>query len=284
MNLGPDFDLAVRLKAVEDAIARLQANPYGAAFSSTQSDGTEGLRIARDTATGATAMTFFQGPTTGIFAYPDGAHHPVFLYMGQLDASKVPIAVAYDTDAGMVVCREDGVAMLVLSNNGGVQVLDKFGSLVLATDETNGGLATSLNYPVPVTTSPDGNGVMSWAGGARQAVGFSNFVLYHTRVQWDASFQEQGSAQLVFTAPDLGDIGPPIVIPEVDGQTWSNGAAGFTGIAEVIALPASWIGHQITATVYLTGTGANPPAALTAHDLFGVGTATNVFQETVTTA
>lgn len=146
VQLGPDFDLAMRLKSVEDRLARLEANPLGEAFSTTQADGTEGLSIVRDTISGAVAMRLRHGPTSTVGA--DG-QHPTFFYMGQLDST---ILAPSDTNigkAGAVWLREDGTLIAVLGP-AGVQLYDASGNPVVATDESVGAGFGAPSWEIPL--------------------------------------------------------------------------------------------------------------------------------------
>lgn len=146
VQLGPDFDLAVRLKALEDKVARLEANPYGDAFSTTQADGTEGLSITRDTTTGAVAMRLRHGPATAVGA--DG-QHPTFFYMGQLDSTILPPTDTNIGQAGAVWLRSDGTLVAVLGP-AGVQFYDADGNAVFATDESVGAGYGAPSWEIPL--------------------------------------------------------------------------------------------------------------------------------------
>lgn len=170
-NLGPEYDLAARLAALEDTVRRMQANPLAQAFSMTQSDGSVGMELGQDPNTGSGRWIVYQGTTTS--RDPNTDQHPTLMYLGELvDGSGTLV------DSGLILFRPDGSESIVIGNKG-VGILDKHGDQIFTTDETDKGVADPslhLGQPValgtglwPNTTSTSLTGVSMLAFPAQQA-------------------------------------------------------------------------------------------------------------------
>lgn len=278
IQLGPDYDLAVRLAALEQAVARLTANPLGSSFSQTQSDGTLGFELSQDPNSGGTAMAIRHGPQSPFSdttSTPGTAQHPRFLYIGQLDSSKLPTDAIVDNDAGFVLLRDDGTPSIIVTQTGGVQVFDKGGVLVLATDEQTGGVATAVTYPQPQPVYPT-LGYEQTSGSLTPTL-ISSFINYSPRLAYQVilsatSGAATGSAQIVLASYD-GDGGVQNV---VSSPVYSNTAGGVSGtyISQVIPLDESWIGKLVGFQV--NAAAGSSPANVVCSQLYGVGTLTNV--------
>lgn len=147
-NLGPQYDFAARITALEDRLARLESNPIGQAFSTTQSDGSVGLSLGIDSQTGSFRWIVYQGSTTA--RDPNTAQHPALMYLGEL----VDGTGAF-VDSGLIMFRPDGSESLVVGS-GGVGVKDTAGNIVFSTDATSGqGLARPY---IPAAFYPARNG------------------------------------------------------------------------------------------------------------------------------
>lgn len=223
-NLGPEFDLAQRLTALERAVRNLGGQAMLQAASSTQSDGTVGLFIGETTG-GATALIVYQGP--GASTDPNTGQHPMLLYVGQLDVNG---SVA---NSGVIASRPNGIEIMTLGD-GGCGIFDAFQNLMLASDEVAGwGLrdpwiplptpapATAGNWPYTTNTS--------WT-----TIASSSVVLQHPRVKWNGyGYMGAGSAQfrLLVNGQALGAVftatnGYVPIAEEFNllaGSQWQNG-------------------------------------------------------------
>lgn len=271
VQLGPDYDLSVRLKNIEDAIARLTGNPLGSNFSQTQSDGTLGFELFQDTNSGATALGFRHGPNspfTDSETTPGTVQHPRFLYIGQLDSAKLPTAAVIDNDAGFVLLRDDGSPMLVVTGTGGVQVFDKSGLLMLSTDETNGGLATSIAYPPPL---PNTSLMSTVTGGTEQQIGYNQFFNYHAQLTVGMSYSGPPGSSF-FCQVNIDDETP--VNPRlVTGQSHVANGSGIGSTNEVLTLDETWIGHQVNVTIFANTATPGTPMNLVCNYCLGTGSA-----------
>lgn len=278
VQLGPDYDLAVRFSAAEDAISRIQANPLGTNFSQSQSDGSIGFELFQDPASGGTALAVRHGPTSPFSdttTTPGTVQHPRFVYIGQLDSTKLPTQAIVDRDAGFVLLRDDGTPMVVCTQSGGVQMFDKGGVLVYATDEVIGGLATAVTYPQPMPVYPT-LGYEQTSSTLTPTL-ISSFINYSPSLAYQVILaasdgSASGTAQVVLAAYDSSGN----AVASWSSQVHSNTGGGVTGtyISEVIPLTSEWIGKLVGFQVNAAaGTGA---AYVVVSQLYGVGSATNV--------
>lgn len=239
-NLGPDFDLSVRLKAIEDQLRGQQANPIGQAFSTTQSDGTLGWTVQMEPTTGTTFMAFFQGPDTGF--QPGEANHPALLYVGQVYEG------GRNIDGGVLIARPDGVHYLASFTTAGSTLWDAAGNAVVGTDETAGEGLSSPTLPIPL---PVATGVGSWPKTTTSgSIAESGFVAQHAEASWSG-----------FAITDSGTTGTvQVVVVDGTGSTVASGASrnvtssSFT-TADVVTLPAGFWQQQYTVEVQASVTG-----------------------------
>lgn len=273
-NLGPDYDLAVRFQSAEDAIRRMQANPLGTNFSQSQSDGTVGFELFQDPDSGGTALGFRHGPNspfTDSTTVPGTTQHPRFLYMGQLDSTKLPVSAVVDTDAGFVLLRASGVPILIVTDSGGIQVFDKGGNLVLGTDEVSGGISTAVYYPTPQSTSP--GLVPQTANTASVGVASSSFINYSPRIHWDAIADMNGGGAGGGCSLGLTNLATGAVVNGVQ----HNNVSTFLNVGETITLDESWIGVSVLATVYASSATLGTPFYVSPLGLYGIGSQQTVF-------
>lgn len=244
-NLGPDYDLAQRLTRLERLVAGMTSQ-LGQAFSATQSDGSVGMSILqRQDQVGATAMTFYQGPTTARDA--NTGLHQALLYIGQIYSG------GQAQDAGALWYRPTGTESAVIGNRG-VQVYDTQGHQVLGTDEY--GTSPSgqgLNSPwiplgQPVTGSPGNTGWPNTSSATLAAVSFLNFPAQHSHLTWyGTTYLAAGAAGQVQVGISGGAAGAVHPV-----------GAGFTNLNETFSLGTwSWQQElQLSASAALTsGTG-----------------------------
>lgn len=230
VQLGPAYDAAVRLAAIERRLSRLESNPIGQAFSATQSDGSIGLQIGQDAATGATAMVFRQGPATA--RDPNTDQHPQFVYLGQLYADGVL------EDAGGIFSRPTGAESMVVGNRG-TQILDPGSHVVFSTDEY--GSAPSqigLNTPwiplgQPVTSGPTTGGWPNTTSTSMASVAFLTFPAQHSHITWyGATYLASGTANVQMTVNN-GAAGAVQTV-----------GSGFTNLSETFSL-GTWSWQQV---------------------------------------
>lgn len=231
VQLGPNYDLAQRLKRVEDYIARQQQNPIGQAFSATQSDGSIGLQISQTTnGAGATALVVYQGPQTA--RDPSTGQHPMLLWLGQLWVNGAP------SDNGAIFFRPDGTESVIIGDRG-VQIVDKGGKTVVSSDENSGeGLAT----PWIELGQPTSSHFSHWPytnSGTSALIAEKFFQAQHPKIYWNAS-----------VAGDPGVSGTVQATITVNGQTVQSGSYSYSGsqvnISELITLPQPFFGHAAT--------------------------------------
>lgn len=237
-QLGPQYDLASRIAALEDQVRRIQSNGLGQAFSSTQSDGTVGMQIGQSQGgSGSTAMVFYQGSTTP--RDPNTGLHKALLYIGELFAGGVSV------DSGALAYRPDGSQSLVVGNRG-VQILDKLGNTVLASDEygtapTGKGLnSPQISYGIPLI-----NDATKWpqtTATSMSEVSILSFPALHAQMTW--------TGYVYCPAGSTGQV-------QVQINSGANGAvhtvgAGFSNFTETIPL-GTWGFQQVLA---LTGNAA----------------------------
>lgn len=256
-NLGPDYDLAVRLKRVEDQLARMQENPLGQAFSATQSDGSVGWRVFQDPKTGATAMIWYQGTTTA--RDPNTGQHPILQYVGELYSG------GQFEDSGLLWYRPDATGSGVVGNRG-VQLFDHKGNQVFATDEygsspSGEGLTNPrLHLPLPVATGTaqwPNTTATSWSAIAR-SIG----VMQHSHVYW------QGYGY----APAGTNAQVKLVINgTTTGQVWNVTGGSFTTISEEIALPSGFWSQMWAIEIQAQVTSGTGAVYAMADSLFGLG-------------
>lgn len=233
-NLGPQYDLAKRLSALEDRLARLEANPLGQAFSVTQSDGSVGLSIGINPQdpSGSTALIFYQGSTTA--RDPNTDQHGEFLYIGELAAGGKLV------DSGLIAYRPDGTESAVIGNRG-VQILDTKGHTVVSSDEDSGeGLARPW-VPLPKPVSLD---TSQWAGTTGSGIiAESFFNAQHPKVHWNATaVADTGVSGTVQVTISCG-------AQSVSGASHSVTAGTPTYIDEVLVLPQPFFGQEWTFAV-----------------------------------
>lgn len=273
-QLGPDFDLAVRLARLEQQVAALQANPLGTAFGQTQSDGSLGFELAQDPNSGGTALGFRHGPTSPFSdteSTPGTPQHPRFLYIGQLDSTKLPTTAITDNDAGFVLLRSDGSPLLIVTDTGGIQMFDRGGKLLLSTDETNGGLATATAYPPPL---PNASLMSTVTAGTEQQLGYNQFINYHTQLTVGMSWSGL-SGSTFHCAAQIADetpINPRTVIGQ--SHTSDSGTVGSTN--EVLTLDETWIGHQVNVVIFANTSTGGTPFNVVCNYCIGTGSAEQI--------
>lgn len=244
-NLGPNYDLASRLSALEDQVRRLQANPIGQAFSATQSDGSVGIQIYQDPGTGALNWVIYQGPNSP--RDPDTGLHPIMAFLGQLFSHGSPI------DSGIIINRPTGTQSAIFGNRG-MQVLDTTGHQVVGTDEYGTGASgTGLNTPwiplgQPVGASPNGTGWPNTTSTTMAEVGLLAFPAQHSQITWYGITYLASGAGSVQLALNNGAAGAV-----------HNVGAGFTYLNDTMPL-GTWYWQevlQLTANAQVTS-GAGP--------------------------
>lgn len=227
-QLGPAYDLAKRLAALEDQVRRLVANQIGQAFSATQSDGSVGMQVLQDPATGGTAMTFYQGPNTPRDA--STGQHPELMYVGELFTGNTP------QDSGVIFQRPDATQSAVVGNRG-VQLKDPHGNQVFTTDEYGTSPSqVGLNTPwiplgQPISNSAGSTGWPNTTATSSSLVAFLNFPAQHSHITWSGiAFCPSGSAGQVQVQVNNGSA----------GATHSVGG-GYTYLGpETFSLGSSW--------------------------------------------
>lgn len=238
--LGPDYDLAVRLRRLEDAVARLQANPYGQAFSSTQSDGSIGVQISEDPTSGATAMVFLQGPTSS--RDPNTNQHPMLLYIGQLYSGGQPV------DSGAIWYRPTGTESAVIGNKG-VQIFDPKGNRMFGTDEYASGSSGEgltdpfLNLPFPVAL--DAAKYPKTTSGSWTSIAQMEFIAVHSRLfHYARTYADSGTTGNARI--QLVDGNANVV---ATGATAGIASGTFGSMADTLALPAGFYRQGYTLNV-----------------------------------
>lgn len=229
-NLGPQYDLAARLSAVEDQLRRMQQNPIGQAFSATQSDGSVGWQVYTDPTTGSQAMVFYQGPTTA--RDPNTGLHQALAYFGELFSGGVA------DDSGILFYRPNGATSAVVGNRG-LQVFDAIGHQVFGTDEygsspSGQGLNTPwVGYGQPVSAGPTGTGWPNTTSTSLAQVGFLQFPAQHAQITWyGATYLASGAGKVQVTVNN-----------GAAGAVHSVGA-GFTYVNETVPL-GTWSTHEV---------------------------------------
>lgn len=260
-NLGPSFDLASRLAAIEDQLRRMQANPLGQSFSATQSDGSVGMSISQDIqGDGGTLTRWYQGPTTG--RDPSTGQHPLLAYIGQVFVGGAPV------DSAMIFFRPGGSASLLLGSRG-VELLDTQSNQVFSTDEYGSspsgiGLNTPwipLGQPIPAVPSNAG-----WPGTSASSmteVSLLTFPAQHAQLTWYGyAWCPAGATGQVRVQLNNGAAGAIHTV-----------GAGFTPITETIALGAgSWSWQEVlTLTGNAALTSGTGPIQFAIHGVWGRG-------------
>jgi hypothetical protein len=244
-NLGPQYDLAARLSALEDQMRRMQANPIGQAFSATQSDGSVGIQIVQDPTTGALDLVVYQGPSSP--RDPNTGLHPIMAYLGQLVSQGVPV------DSGAIFQRPTGVPSAVFGNRG-LQVYDTVGHQVFATDEyTTSASGIGLNNPwIPlgqmVSASPNNAGWPNTTSTSMAEVGLLAFPAQHTQISWYG---------ITYLASGAGSV--QLALNNGASGTVHNVGAGFSYLNDTMPV-GTWTWHevlQLTANAQVTS-GAGP--------------------------
>lgn len=253
-NLGPEYDAAVRLRAVEERLARLEANPYGQLFSATQSDGSVGMQISQNAGgAGATAMVFYQGPTTS--RDPSTNQHPTLLYVGELFSGGVSI------DSGARWNRPDGSAAEVIGNRG-VQIYDPHGHQVIATDEYGASPSgQGLNSPWVGYGPVVSNNALNWLNTTSSSlvnIGQLAFPAQHANIAWSGSaYCPAGTTGQVQVALNSG----------ATSAVKSVAAGGFTTIDDTLAL-GTWSFQQVLTLSLAAAVTSGPGPIYT--QIFGV--------------
>lgn len=233
--LGPDYELAARLRRIEDQLSRLAANPLGQAFSSSQSDGSVGLVIGQyNGGSGATALQFFQGPNTP--RDPNTNQHPLMLYIGQIEAGGVL------EDNGVLMYYPSGTQLAALGQDGLV-FSDPGGRVVVSNDQTaREGLARPwipLGQPAPTLYALWPHSSVSGL------IAELFFNAQHPKVYWNGSVAGDagvtGSVQMTITVGSHS----------VTGATHTF-AGTQTNFSETLTLPQPFFDY--TATVQINGT------------------------------
>jgi hypothetical protein len=227
VQLGPQYDLAKRITQLEQLVANLASNQIGQAFSATQSDGSIGMQVLQNTfGAGATAMVFYQGPTTA--RDPSSGQHPQLLYVGQLSVGGSP------ANSGAIFYRPDGSRSMTVGDRG-VGILDPQGHVVFNTDEPTAGSGQGLADPwiplgTPITNSPTNAGWPSTTATSLGAVSFLTFPAQHPQITWYGStYCPAGTTGQVQVQVNNGAA----------GATHSVGA-GFTSIGPETIPLGSW--------------------------------------------
>lgn len=195
-NLGPGYDLATRIKRLEDRLDRLAANPLGQNFSARQSDGSVGLQIGQDGGTGATAMRFRQGTTTT--RDPNTGEHPTLLYIGEVVSGGVY------ADSAAIFFRPNGSESAVIGNRG-VQIIDASSNTVVSSDENS---AEGLGRPwIPLPT-PASTRFAHWPAANSSSASLMAECFFdgqHPKVYWNASVGGDpgvsGTVQMTISSP-----------------------------------------------------------------------------------
>ena len=242
-NLGPDYDLAVRLKRVEDTLARMGLNPLGQALSASQSDGTLGMSVLQDFA-GITVTRWYQGPSTP--KDPQTGQHPMLIYIGQTVSGGLP------SDNAMLCFYPSGGESMVVGT-GGVGVLDTKGNTVFTPDQTAGeGLATPW-IPLPMPQVADASKWPSTTATSWAEIARCYPLDQHPKIQWSgSSYAPSGTGQVQLVVKDFSSN----VLASSPVHTASSGFAQWT---DVITMPAGQYGqnHFISVMAQLTsGTGS----------------------------
>jgi hypothetical protein len=260
MQLGPQYDLAARLAALEDQVRRMQSNGLGQAFSSTQSDGSVGMQIGQNpNGSGATATQWYQGPTTS--RDPNTGLHPGLAYIGELFSGGVSV------DSGAIFARPDGSTSMVIGNRG-VQIVDKFNNTVVGTDEfgaspTGKGLAYPLIGYGPALPSV-GTNWPSTTAASLSSVAILSFPAQHAQVAW--------SGQVYCPAGTTGQVQVQINNGAA-GPVHSCGA-GYTTIGpELIPLGTWGVRQGLTLTGLAAVTSGAGPIYFGINGVWGQGSA-----------
>lgn len=238
MQLGPAYDQAVRLRNLEERLARLEGNELGQAFSTTQSDGSVGMQLGQYAGNnGANAMLFYQSTDTPRDSQT--GQHPTFLYVGEVYSSSGP------NHAGAVFFRPDLSESAVVGSSG-LQILDKVGNRVVGSDEY--GTSPSgkgLNSPWVSCGAPIANDVAKWpqtTSASLVNVSILSFPTQHANITWTGqAYCPTGTTGQVQVQLNSGAAGPVHTV-----------GSGFTTITETIPL-GTWSFQQVLA---LTGNAA----------------------------
>lgn len=228
-NLGPQYDLAARIAALEDTVRRMQSNPLAQAFSMTQSDGSVGARLGQDPATGSAGWWFYQGTTTA--RDPNTDQHPPLMYVGEVFEGNVPV------DSAVLFFSTSGVERGQIGGSIGTRFLDDKGNIAFNTDETSGeGLAEPwlpLPMPAPTVLSawPNTNAT-SWG-----TVAQNEFRAQHPKVWWtayaDADAGTNGQVRAVIIDAGTGS-------PVVTGTTFPVTGGSVIAVSDTVTLPAGF--------------------------------------------
>ena len=247
-SLGPEWDLAHRLKQAEKVTAGLATQPVLQSASTTQSDGSVGLESTQ-TVVGGTVLKLHYGPGTPTAVVdPTNGQWPVFLRMGQTLVSGAASGSVFS------LARPVGNAPLVIAgfNTGGqatgFNVYDKAGNVVLATDETSGfGLAGPwIPYPSPVDTN-----LAQWPGTTSTTltiISSSGGFLQHPKMTFTVVGQAPSGVTGQFS----------VLVNGVQvGTTW-NATNGFVTSIQTVTIPTpTWeqiLSIQVAAQV-ISGAG-----------------------------
>lgn len=240
-NLGPDYDMAVRLKALEDRLARLEANPYGQALSMTQSDGSIGLSFHQDPTSGAARLAVHQGPDTA--RDPATNQHPDFLYLGEGYINGTPIGAA------MLLYYENS-QLLAAFDSQGFELFDPQGNIIASNDQLSG---EGLGDPWLPLALPTATGVGSWPQTATSGtIASAQFRAMHPKVQWSGvAYSDSGVTGTVQVT--VTDGGGHIV---ASGQTYNLPGGSFVNYGfEVVSLPQPFWGSTYTLNITAQVTG-----------------------------
>lgn len=245
-NLGPQYDLAARLAALEDTVRRMQSNPLAQAFSMTQSDGSVGMELGQDPGTGSGRWIVYQGTTTS--RDPNTDQHPIFMYLGEL------VSNGKIVNTGAIFVRSGGQESMTIGD-GGAGILDKTGWAVFTTDETAGEGIANPWIPLPALQPVDTSTWPATTATTWTTIAENEFRAQHSQIWWAAdTYADTGTnGQVRVTVINIGD-GSTVAT----GSTFSVTGGAFGSASDTFALPAGFWGQtyslQLQAQV-TSGTG-----------------------------
>lgn len=252
VQLGPEYDLAVRLAALEARLAALESNGLAQALSMTQSDGSVGMALGQDEATGSGRWIFYQGVTTS--RDPETGLHPTLMYVGELYSSGTPV------DSGMIMYRPDGSQSMTVGA-GGAGFLDKGRRTVVSTDETSGEGLARPHIPLPTPQATDSSKWITTTAAGWTEIAASVAEMQQPKIRWDGEATGTGDVQLL-----VKDFSSGATL--ASSSVWSPGGGPFAW-PDTFSLPAGLFGQKVVLSVQARATGGTSVSYVT-RALYGV--------------